>query len=337
MPDPDEPASTQRNGLPKAKAMTTRFFTAPGKFYRGNLHTHSTRSDGRLDPKEVCRRYQAEGYEFVALTDHFVGLFDYPITDTSACRNGKFTTILGAELHTGAMENGYLWHILAIGLPSNFAPPNAPDFKPVVGSESAADIAQRARDAGAFVVIAHPHWSRMTEADARSITAAHAVEIYNHGCAVDNDRGESLMVLDHLLNQDRRLNLIAADDAHFRNPDHFGGWVLVKAIENTPQALLEALIAGRFYSSQGPEIRDIRLTMGAVEVDCSSSSTLIVQGHGTATATLHGESMTTGRLSLERLAGSPWLRVTVVDRAGKRAWSNPIWVEDIGETLPKTK
>jgi hypothetical protein len=308
--------------------MPTSFFTSAGRFHRGCLHTHSTRSDGVLDPEEVCRRYQTEGYDFIALTDHFVGLFNYPITDTAACRNEDFTTILAAELHTGAMENGYLWHILAVGLPGDFTPPDAPHFKPVEGSESAADLAQRARDAGAFVAIAHPHWSGMSETDARTITAAHAVETYTHGCAVDNDRGESFMVLDHLLNQGRRLNLIATDDAHFRNPDHFGGWVMVKATDNTPEALLDALKAGRYYSSQGPEIRDIRITGGAVEVDCTASVTIIALGQGTATATLHGASMTSARLPLERLAHSPWLRISIIDRAGKRAWSNPIWVRD---------
>ena len=308
--------------------MPTRFFTSAGQFYRGNLHTHSTRSDGVLDPKEVCRRYRAEGYDFIALTDHFVGLFDYPITDATACLGKDFSTIQAAELHTGQMDNGYLWHLLALGLPSDFTPPDAPHFLPVEGSESGTALARRARDAGAFVVLAHPHWSRMSEADARSITAAHAVEIYNHSCAVDNDRGESLMVLDYLLNQDHRLNLIAADDAHFRNPDHFGGWVMVKSAENTPEALLAALKAGEFYSSQGPQILDIRICEASVEVDCSSSVTIIVQGKGTATATLHGTSMTTARLSRERLADSPWLRVTVLDRAGKRAWSNPVWFCD---------
>lgn len=306
--------------------MPTRFFTTPGKFFRGNLHTHTTRSDGALDPEEVCRRYQAEGYDFIALTDHFVGLFDYPITERSNPHNEGFTTIPGAELHSGAMENGQLWHLLAVGLPRDFTPPDAPNFRPVKGSESAAEIAQRARDAGAFVTIAHPHWSRMSEADAHSITAAHALEIYNHSCAVDNDRGESLMVLDHLLNQDRHVNLIAADDAHFKTPDHFGGWVMVKAHENAPEALLAALKAGEYYSSQGPQIYDIRIADDGVQVDCSACITIIVQGKGTGTATLHGESMTTGHLSRERLADSPWLRVTVVDRAGKRAWSNPVWV-----------
>jgi hypothetical protein len=37
--------------------------------------------------------------------------------------------------------------------------------------------------------------------------------------------------------------------------------------------------------------------------------------------------MTRTRVPLERFANSDWLRVTVVDAAGKRAWSNPYWRE----------
>lgn len=306
--------------------MPTSFFTTPGKFFRGNLHTHSTMSDGVLSPAEVCRRYQAEGYDFIALTDHYVGLFDYPITDTTPFHNDHFMTIPGAELHTGSMENGHLWHLVAVGLPRDFTPPDAPHFRPVKGSETGASIAQRARDAGAFVAIAHPHWSGLTEADARTITAAHAVEIYNHGCVVDNDRGEGFMTLEHLLNGGRKLNLIATDDAHFNTPDFFGGWVMVKATKNTPEALLAALKAGEFYSSTGPQINDIHFTDEGVKIGCSSAATIIVQGKGTSMATLHGSSMTTAQLSLERLENSPWIRVTIIDRAGKRAWSNPIWL-----------
>lgn len=307
--------------------MNTSFFTTAGQFYRGNLHTHSTNSDGILSPQDVCRRYQAEGYDFVALTDHFIGLFDYPITDSTPYRNEHFTTILGAELHTGEMENGHLWHIVAVGLPADFTPPDAPNFRPVKGSESAADIAQRARDAGAFVAIAHPHWSGLTQADARTLTAAHSVEIYNHGCAVDNDRGEGFVTLEQLLNEGRKLNLIATDDAHFNTPDHFGGWVMVKATENAPDALLSALKAGEYYSSTGPDLRDIRVKKDSVEVDCSAAATIIVQGDCPPTVTLHGNSMTTACLPLDRLGSSPWLRITVIDRAGKRAWSNPIWLK----------
>jgi len=304
----------------------TAFFTAPGRFFRGNLHTHSNLSDGALSPSEVCARYRQEGYDFISLTDHFVGRFGYPLADTKPYRTVDFTTLIGAELHSGAMENGELWHILAVGLPEDFAAANAPDFQPVAGQETGPQIAQRAADAGAFVAIAHPQWSGLTQADAFSITAAHAVETYNHGCAVGADRAEGFLTLEHLLSQGRRINLCATDDAHFTEPDHFGGWVMVKAEENAPGALLIALKAGHYYSSQGPELRDICVGTDEVTVRCSAAVTVIIQGQGSAAVPLHGQSMTRAEIPLTRFRQSPWIRITVIDAAGKRAWSNPIWL-----------
>ncbi|MFD1510602.1 PHP domain-containing protein [Lacimonas salitolerans] len=299
-------------------------FDLPGRFWRGNLHTHSTRSDGALDPAEVCRRYKAEGYDFIALTDHFVGCFGYPIVDTTAYRTDGFTTLLGAELHSGAMENGELWHILAVGLPPEFMPGNAPGFRPVAGQETGPELAARARAAGAFVAIAHPQWSGMTLADARSIDAAHAVEIYNHGCEVGAARPDGSALADLLLSEGRALTLCATDDAHFTEPDHFGGWVMVRAEQNSPELLLAALKAGEYYSTQGPELRGITLEGNVLTVASTAVLSVIVQGAGSAAQAVHGQSMTLSRQRLDRFQGSDWIRVTVIDSAGRRAWSNPI-------------
>ena len=305
-------------------------FTAPGRFWRGNLHTHSTNSDGILPPEEVCRRYRAEGYDFLALTDHFVGIWNYPISDTTGYRTDDFTTILGAELHSGAMANGELWHILAVGLPPDFTPSNSPHFVPVPGQETAGEIAARAVAAGAFVAIAHPQWSGLTVEDARSVTAAHAVEVYNHGCAMGCDRPDGFAVLDQLLTEGRRLTLVATDDAHFSEPDFFGGWVMVKSEANEPAALLDALKAGHFYSTQGPELRDVRIEGNRVIVESSAVVSVVALGWGTGAKAVHGASMTRTEVPLERLNNSPWVRVAVIDAAGKRAWSNPIW-RDAGQ------
>ncbi len=300
-------------------------FTAPGRFWRGNLHTHSDRSDGILTPEEVCRRYRDQGYDFLALTDHFVGRYGFSIVDTRPFRSNSFTTILGAEIHAGAMQRGERWHILAVGLPDDFAPPHLSDRLPADDRESGPDLAARAVEAGAFVAIAHPQWSGLTLADARSVAAAHAVEIYNHGCAVGCDRGDGAAIADLLLAEGRKINLIATDDAHFTEPDHFGGWVMVRAEENAPEALLAALKAGDFYSSQGPDLRDVEVVGDEVRVDCSACVSIIAQGAGTASAVVHGASMTRATVPIRRLKGSPFVRVTVVDAAGRRAWSNPVY------------
>ena len=111
--------------------MRPNAFSNPGKFLRGNIHTHSNLSDGALSAEEVCRRYKNNGYDFLSLTEHFLGQYDYPIADTKPFRDESFMTIIGAELHSGSMENGELWHILAVGLPKDFKPSNSPEFHPI--------------------------------------------------------------------------------------------------------------------------------------------------------------------------------------------------------------
>ncbi|MDJ0612788.1 MAG: CehA/McbA family metallohydrolase [Rhizobiaceae bacterium] len=304
-------------------------FSAPGKFFKGNLHTHSNVSDGALPPEEVCKRYRENGYDFLALTDHFVGAYGYPITNTLPFRTNSFTTMLGAELHSGAMENGEIWHILAVGLPENFDPSNSPRFTPSEDQESGPEIAKRAYEAGAFVAIAHPEWSGLTMNDARSIAHAHAVEIYNHGCEVECDRGRGFYVLDQLLSENRKLTLCATDDAHFHAPDQFGGWVMVKAEANEPEALLDALKAGRHYSSTGPEIHNIVWGSETVEVECSPACNIAVLGFGSRTAGKNGKGITHAEIATNALSHSKWMRISVTDENGKSAWSNPVYRDQL--------
>src|SRR6478736_3464982 len=86
-------------------------FDKPGQWWRGNLHTHSTISDGRVSPEAVIAAYRDEGYDFVSLTDHFLSHYGFPVVDTSALRDDRFTTIFGAELHGPALSHGEMWHI----------------------------------------------------------------------------------------------------------------------------------------------------------------------------------------------------------------------------------
>ncbi len=303
-------------------------FSAPGRFFRGNLHTHSTRSDGALEPAEVCRRYAEAGYDFLCLSDHFVGEYGYPITDTREHRTNRFTTILGAEIHSGPIANGEIWHLLAVGLPDDFTPPAAPDFTAREDQETGPELAERAREAGAFVAIAHPQWSALTLADATSVAAAHAVEIYNHGCHTECDRGDGTAVLDQLLDGGVRLSACATDDAHFRgnDPDHFGGWVMVKAEENTPEALLAALKDGAYYSSQGPEIAEMAVEGDALVVRSSRVARIMALGARSVSAVVHGQGLTEARLPLVDFHAGGWVRAVAVDAAGRRAWTNPLWL-----------
>lgn len=297
-------------------------FDKPGRFWRGNLHCHSTRSDGALPPEEVARRYRARGYHFYCQSDHFMPEFDYPVTDTTGYRTDDFTTILGAELHAPSLLNGEIWHILGVGLPADFAPPQP--------GETGPDLARRAKDAGAFVAIAHPQWYGLTLEDARTIAFADAIEVYNHTCAVQADRPDGTYLLDQMLLEGHHLNAIATDDAHFRDAvnsdaDAFGGWVMVKSETLTPEGILAALKAGDFYASQGPELSRLSLVDDHLEVECSAVDRITIVGPRALARTVSGKSMTSARLDLASFKAN-WVRVVAIDGAGRRAWSNPVRV-----------
>jgi predicted metal-dependent phosphoesterase TrpH len=303
-------------------------FSLPGRFWRGNLHLHSTLSDGKLPLGETVQRYKDAGYDFVALTDHFIEHYNWPIADTRHLRGNDFTTILGAELHAPVTSAGELWHIVAAGLPLG--------FPPVAKGETGPQLARRAMDAGAFVAIAHPAWSRYTIEDGRALSFSHAVEIYNHGCA-ENDLADGTYLLDQLLNEGHRLTAIATDDAHFASADFFGGWVHVKSESLDPEALLTALKAGHHYASQGPLFHDIRLDGKHIEIETSPVDSITVMCGNSRTCYRTGKAITRADFDLSRLEKgwllekiSPWFRVVAIDHAGKRAWSNPVWWDATG-------
>jgi hypothetical protein len=296
-------------------------FSKPGRFWRGNLHTHSTVSDGSLTPKQVCILYRDAGYHFLSLTDHFMQQYGFKITDARAHETPSFVTLHGAELHSGITELGHLWHILAVGLPLDFAP-NLPN-------ETGPQITARALDAGAWVAAAHPDWYGLTEGDIISLGAIHAIEVFNATSCDHSDKPGGWSIVDVLLMRGKRYFVAATDDAHFKaiRHDALRGWVWVKSETLTAGAILDALKRGEYYSSTGPEIYDIQVFAGdKLVIRCSPVSSIFVTGHGSLSHYVHGQGLRQAEISLKRF-NSPFCRVTLRDAHGERAWSNPIWFE----------
>lgn len=310
-------------------------FARPGQFYRGNIHCHSNLSDGEHDPQVVCDSYRQAGYDFIAITDHWLPRRFFrrhrhepgvvTVVDTTPYRTDDFTTILGAELHGPAMANGERWHMVAIGLPLDFPPMDDNEQEPGV------DLVRRAREAGAWISFPHPHWNTATEADAMTmIDLIDAVEVYNHGSEVLLHKGWALLFAETLLQKGYHLQLNATDDAHVltSNPnycDAFGGWMMVKAESLEPDALLTAIKAGAYYSSTGPEFHNVRILKDVIQVDCSPVSEVIVNGHRAVSHIRFGEEMTSVAIELPTPEKTPYFRVTIRDARGGFAWTNPIW------------
>ena len=298
-----------------------------GRFFRGNLHCHSNRSDGQVGPEIVASAYRDAGYDFICLSDHFEAEYGWQITDTRSLRDEHFTTLVGAELSSGPWEERDAYWVTAAGLPLDFEAPPADDH---------AGAIRRAAEYGAFVIMLHPGLNNLPLAAAGGLPAldtVHAVEIYNHNLAVaaHPDGANGAYMLDGLLEKGYRLLVNAGDDAHFGHPsDRFGGWVEVHCDRLDPEALLESLKAGHYYSTQGPSFREVRSTGERLRVETSEAYAISLTGsgdrwqRGQERTSEGGEPITRAELDLTPFRGS-YCRVTVVDPQGRRAWSNPIW------------
>jgi histidinol phosphatase-like PHP family hydrolase len=297
-----------------------------GRFYRGNLHCHSNLSDGQCSPEDLIGAYRDAGYDFLCLSDHFEAEYEWRISDTRPLRDENFTTLVGAELSSAPWDDRDCYWVTAAGLPVDFEASPADDH---------AGAITRARAAGAFIVMLHPGLNNLPLAAAErspALDAVHAVEIYNHNGAMAAipDRADGAYMLDGLLESGRKLLVNAGDDAHFGHPrDRFGGWIEVHSESLDPELLLASMKAGRYYSTQGPSIKELLVDGNKLLVRTSEAYAISLTTGGDRWQSGDERHNQNGKISEAEFDLTPfrdsYCRVTVVEPTGKRAWSNPIW------------
>ena len=292
------------------------------KYLKGNLHGHSNHSDGALNPKEVVNKYKEIGYDFTCLSDHLwkdTNFAAETVLETKHLNQKDFITIPSAELHCLGkkyVKDG-LWHIVANGLPL--------DFKCADEKETAPRLVQRAIEAGAFVTIAHPEWYSLTFDECLSLSHAHGIEIYNHSCHIEAQRGFGTAAADYLLQENNRIFLTATDDSHFKMQDSGGGWVMVAADKLSESSILNALKNGQYYSSTGVEIFEFEINNYQVNIQCSPSNQVCVVGQGAKSMSQNGKNITKAEFDLKKYP-SEWFRVSIANDSGDFAWTNPVWL-----------
>jgi hypothetical protein len=292
-------------------------FTIEGNWYKGNLHTHTTNSDGRKTPQETVDLYAAAGYDFLALADH------WHLTAPAELRSNGLTLIPAAELDGAEGELGQTVHVVALGLEA------VPERLP---TKSIAEFVEHVAAHSRICFVAHPSWSSLLTHDLLPATGYLGLEVYNSTCHHGIGRGDSMVQWDGLLARGRRLCGFAVDDAHFAYDDALGGWVWVKAAEPTVPALLDAIEAGHFYASNGPEIRLVERVGDEIRVRCSPCREISLidpmPGYGNTTHRLKlaTDSVTEVSLPIRTPAGDGRaVRVECIDAEGRRAWSNPLF------------
>ncbi|MFB6135807.1 MAG: CehA/McbA family metallohydrolase [Halobacteriaceae archaeon] len=292
-------------------ALTSPYTGEGTEWLRGNLHTHTTVSDGDHPPGDVLAAYEERGYDFLAVSDHdvFVDPDDYRDETDLALVPAVEVTADGP-------------HLLHLGADAAVDPD--PDRQAVLD-----DVADR----DGVAVLAHPNWQsgydHYPQSLLEGLSGYHGVEIYNGvierhpGAALATDRW------DRLLAAGRTVWGFGNDDAH-ADRDFERAWTVVHADERSPGAVLDALRAGRFHVSTGVAVDSIAVDDGAVTVETRDADRLrLLSDLGRVQREVEGPSATFRVPEDLRYGGDhSYVRVECLGRGGGAAWTQPAFLDD---------
>lgn len=310
------------------------------KLMKGGLHCHTTRSDGRGTPEEVIRMHKEHGYDFLALTDHrFYNYRNFaPETGITILPGMEYD---GNGIETIADNEGTLtqeydaggfrcFHTVCIGPEkadgNGFEQDQRFDSAHVRNQEEYQPYLDYLHEMGQMTIYCHPEWSSTPARYFSRMKGNFAMEIWNSGCVIEDDMDADAAYWDELLGQGIRIYGVATDDGHAMN-QHCVGWVRVRAENNSVSAILAALDAGRFYSSTGPEIHDFYYEDGKICVDCSAAAKIRLHADKHPTRIVHSADGNLTHAEFDIGSSYSYVRATVIDKEGRHAWTNPIFLK----------
>ena len=297
----------------KSMPLVERFrYDCSGKWFKGNLHMHTSRSDGHLSLIDASAYYLERGYDFISITDHMV-----PFIGAESGEQLPIMILEGIEL-SGEDGQGSKCHVVCLGGVAGIS-----QDMPLL------EALEKARSQGSFLIWAHPYWSGNTVADVLR-HQFHGMEVYNYLSEIAFGKGNGAFHWDSVLEQQPDMLGLATDDNHFREdyPPQVGGWIMVNARELSPEAIMASIRKGNFYSSSGPAFKEIHLEKGN-QVVAETSPIVHARLVGPATkakwqAEVDRKKMTKTSFTIP----DDWAfaRLEIEDAFGKKAWSNPLLV-----------
>ncbi|HEU0034863.1 MAG TPA: CehA/McbA family metallohydrolase [Kofleriaceae bacterium] len=353
----DPPHRTPVRATIDAGVATPAVATSPNDevWLKGSTHVHARPSGDSTTPIEhVIAWYEQHGYDFIALTDHNRVTEVEPGASTAgqlAVRAPARGLIVlagtelthnpdGCEPVTHPTKHCRI-HVNVLGATAR--PKDKLDWADrtsparLAKYQSAIVAARALGGAGVLVQLNHPQWFWGMSTELLVELARRGVRLYELANAQfetwnagDASHPSTEALWDAALGQGVTLWAVASDDAHDyeesggRYPAG-GGWVMVKA-RRDPQAIVDALAAGRFYASTGVTLDRVDVTGDELVVEAASdagarSSAMTIQfiENGTLVATVQGPA------ARHPIPQRGYVRAVVTNGAGARAWTQPVW------------
>lgn len=281
-------------------------YTSVGEFfdgipYKGQLHCHTTNSDGLNSPKDLANEYRKSGYDFLSITDH-----DVLTTDPNVV---YLTFIPGIEETSRAGE--LVSHVAVYDVTTQ-----------TETTATVEEIMTFHTNNGSLVSAAHPELSNIPIPTSTLISATGYgfIEVWN-ALVEGQESGETSW--DAVLSAGKKVWGIAVDDCHNFVANGNRAWVVVYAKSNTKEDFLSALQAGNFYATTGNDIATHKDGNTITAISSYASNFEFISDNGVVVKTVNNT-----RKAEYNLTGSEtYVRVKATRVSdSEMAWSQPIFL-----------
>lgn len=332
-----------------------------GKFYKANLHLHTTVSDGKLTPQQAKEEYKKRGYSILAYADHEVLVPHHDLSDENflaitACElainenveNAPFPFLKTYHLNFYAKDKKAIicpfFNEDGIWLKNSLAYV-AEEMKHIhytrtYDTECINNILKKSKENGFLVTLNHPKWSQQSYPDYINLKGLWGIEVYNTHCArvgyLDTD-----MPYNDLLKKGNNIVPLATDDTHVID-GAFSGFTMIEADKLDYENILTAMEQGHIYSSNGPLINSISFENNKIFVSCSEASKIILNTERRWSRVAMGDKITYAEFDLtDYFSGnevfiekkSRYIRLTIIDNQGRMAWTRAYFVKRLGKGI----
>jgi len=287
-------------------------YNTGNEWFKGNTHIHSVVSDGGKTFSELAEMYSRAGFRFLCRADH------WQCSDIAAdTEQYPLLWLDGIELD-GVDSFGGAFHIVLLGT-----------LKDIVREMGLDAAIEAGRKQGALIILAHPAWTATTiEASLR--WRFDGVEVYNHIARWLNGKSDGVFHWHSMLKQKPGTLAFAVDDAHISHyhPGWNGGWIVVNALQCSRAAIMDAIRAGNYYSSCGPDFRSIEFDGTNVNIETSPirfARHVGPDSSGEQIGTFWEQPFTSA--SFKAPSGWEYAYIEIEDDQGRRAWSNTLFAE----------
>ena len=235
--------------------------------FKGEVHCHTYESDGIQDVCHTVGNYRSAGYDFLAITDHYITMGAEKAQRVFASAPVDMTLLLGEEchvpteqihaVHIGGKEsvNAYfrnhpeLAEQEMLAIESTLCVPdhiNRRDYAWRVW------IARKSRELGGISILAHPHWIWFdTYFMASAITQQLLTDgVYDALDITDQEADTTVALWAEMQAQGHRIPVVGCTDSHYTDANNphcpaRGGYTLAFAPNRNEDSILTAIREGR--------------------------------------------------------------------------------------------